>query len=421
MSRPRQLLPYVLVLAFGLRCAAAAGVERVVTNAGRQFLVEGDANGYWDLARNLLRGTYEVHQPPRRALRMPGFPTVLAAAMLTTGSSRLGVRLWLAAVGTLCCWLVYLLGCEVLDPPTALLATACTAIVPVYVGTSVLVLSETTFTAAMLASVWVYARLLRFDDVRLGWAITAGLLTAITVYVRPSWLLALPGFVLADALFGRNRRIVLARAAVAGLAFVVALAPWAVRNALVLGQFVPTTTWMGPTLYDGLHPGADGRSDMQFYEDDVAAGRLAGLDEYEIDQHYRRRAWSFVAENPGTTLSLAVRKQLRFWSPWPNADEFRSLAIRLGVVLFSLPLFVLAARGAWLIRGNRVALAAVFGPIAYFAALHLVFVGSIRYRIPAEFPLWLAASAAVLHGWPSLRAWLAGAAVEPPLAAEGRR
>ncbi len=416
MSRPRRLLPFVLLVAFVLRLVAAVAVERVVTAAGREFLVEGDANGYWELARNLRHGSYSVYDPPRYAVRMPGFPLLLAFGQLTTGSSRLGVRLELALLGTLTCLLVYLLGREVADEATALVAAAATAVSPVYAGLSVLVLSETAFAAAMLACLWGFARLTRADGPQPVLAIGTGLLAAAAIFVRPSWLLAVPAFVLIDLVLAANRTAAVRRGGLVLLGTIVAITPWAVRNGIVLGRFVPTTTWLGPTLYDGFNPDADGTSDMRFYENDRAAGRLDGLDEVEIDSLYRRRSWEFVRSSPSQAVALAGRKQLRFWSPWLNAEAFRGPVARVGMAAVTLPLFVLAGCGAWQLRRRPVAFWATVGPLLYFAVLHCVFVGSVRYRVPAEYPLWIAAAFGLLHFWPALRTWLDD---RPPTAEAG--
>ena len=54
----------------------------MVTEAGRTFLIEGDANGYWELAQHIAAGEdYAIFQPPRRVLRTPGFPLLLAASI----------------------------------------------------------------------------------------------------------------------------------------------------------------------------------------------------------------------------------------------------------------------------------------------------------------------------------------------------
>lgn len=408
MTRARTALPYVLAVAFGLRLIAAAGVEWIVSrDPDRRFLIAGDAEGYWELALKVTRGeTYAVHDPPRYALRTPGFPVVLAVGLLLTGGSVLGVRVWLAAIGTLCCGLVYVLGRRVADEPTAIVATAVTAVAPTLAGFSVLVLSETAFAATMLGTLIASVAMLRNEnESRFGLAFAVGLVMSLAVYVRPAWILAAPVVAGVDLLRARSR-VALLRGGLIAAGLAIGLAPWTIRNAVVTGHFVPTTLWLGPTLYDGLHPGADGGSDMRFYEEDGAAGLTAGMSEYEVDRHYRSRAWEFVRENPGRVVVLGWAKQLRFWSPWPNATQFRHPVGIVAVLAFFVPMILLALRGARAMQADPVGLLAVVGPLLYFALLHTVFVGSLRYRLPAEYPLWIAAAAGLLAWRPGWRRWL---------------
>ena len=115
----------------------------------------------------------------------------------------------------------------------------------------------------------------------------------------------------------------------------VALSPWVGRNYFVTGHLVPTTLWVGPSLYDGLHPGATGDSDMTFFEQDQLMVQLK-MSEYDMDREYRRRAMAFMWENPGRAMWLAVVKQGRYWSLVPNAAQFRAVgdvvSVRLRVV-----------------------------------------------------------------------------------------
>ena len=161
-----------------------------------------------------------------------------------------------------------------------------------------------------------------------------------------------------------------------------AMAPWWARNARVFGRFVPTALWMGASLYDGLRPGATGASDMRF----MADPDIWPLDEQAQDAELRRRAWAFVREHPGRALELAAIKLARFWSPWPNADTFRSPVVAAVSAAVTLPQFALLALGAWDRRRDPRALVLLAGPLLYFSALHMVFVGSMRYRIPAAVP-----------------------------------
>jgi hypothetical protein len=151
--------------------------------------------------------------------------------------------------------------------------------------------------------------------------------------------------------------------------------------------------WVGPSLYDGLNPQATGDSDMTFFERDALLNRMS---EYEMDREYRRRAWEFAAAEPGRALQLAMIKALRYWSVVPNAPQFQKWWASLGLAVFTLPLYGLAIAGMVLHRRQwrRWLLAA--GPILFFAAVHLLFVGSIRYRLPAEYPLWILAAAGLV-------------------------
>jgi hypothetical protein len=223
-------------------------------------------------------------------------------------------------------------------------------------------------------------------------------------YVRPSWLLFAPWFVLLYVLFAADRRAACLRG-LALLALVAAtLAPWTARNYQVTGHFVPTTLWFGPSLYDGLNPRATGDSDMTFVEADALYQKMS---EYDVDREYRRRAWEFARMHPARVAALALVKLGRYWSPWPNAPQFQGLAARLAVAGFFLPLLALAlvpvvaqCRAGWKeFRQHVWSRFLTLDPIVYFAALHMLFVGSLRYRLPAEYPLLVMSAAGAKMTW----------------------
>ncbi len=407
MGRGRTWLILILLVAFASRLTAAVVVQQHV---GDQLcLIAGDAQGYWDLARQVAAGDeFSLYDPPRRIHRMPGFPALLALSMLLFGESSFAARCLVAVVGMLACWFVYLLGRRLCDELTALLACALTAIAPAMVGFSVLLLSETLFAATLTLSLWLSANWLVAGDRRQGtgdrgqvsaccrlspvsclWAFATGVGIAVATYVRPSWLLAGPVLAVLAVWLAKDRRRVLLEAAVMLLGLFGAMLPWAYRNHSICGHWVFTTLWSGPSLYDGLSPTATGESDMRFFDrDNLMASRL----EYDVDQHYRSAAWQFAKQNPLRAVELARIKLGRYWQPWPNAPQFGGLGPGLLVAGFFVPVVALACVGGWRVRHQPWAWLLTAGPILYFAAIHAVFVGSLRYRLPAEYALCVLAA-----------------------------
>ena len=431
-------LPVILVIAFTVRMGAAVVVQKRVGQSGSLCLIAGDAEGYWMLARHIAQGEdFAIYDPPRYVERMPGFPLLLAAGMKLFGENVLAMRLLLAAVGTVACGLVYWLGRELFDHTTGLIASLIAALSPTFVAFSVLLLSETLFAMTLLASLIALARLVRSGQVdsdtgsprlsqlpacdivefariqavsttpelwrvrlrrefsRIVPALVAGLLCGVATLVRPTWILVAPAFAAIYVLQTRSgaRRFVAAGWLLAGLALV--LGPWTIRNGLVTGHFVPTTLWMGPSLYDGLSPQATGDSNMKFVEMDGLYSQHDMPDfEFQANSHYRKAALDFAWHNPGRAIELGCHKLWRFVNPFPNAAQFGHWAVWWGVGLFEAPVLLLAAAGAckrqcacgsW--RSTLWPLILTAGPALYFAMVHTVFVGSVRYRLPAEYAL----------------------------------
>ena len=381
----------VVAWALGLRVAAADLVQWYAERKGELCLFP-DTGNYWLLASKIRGGEpYEVVDfgaLPRFALRTPGYPLFLAACQAAFGPRVLPVRLVQAALGAGCVWLVAVLAARALPgdrKAVPLVAALLAAFDPYLIANSAFVLSEAVFLPLMLAAQCALAACWGSTARNgVGWAVVAGLASGAAVMVRPSWALFLPAALGAwVVLAGRGRRLPAARgAAVAALAAALVMAPWWARNARLYGRFVPTALWTGASLYDGLNPLATGDSDMRF----LASDEFWPLDEETQDAVLRDRALAFARENPGRVFWLACVKAARFWSPWPNAEGFRSPWVAAACAAVSLPVFALTAAGAWACRRDARALALLGLPLAYTFALHLVFVSSMRYRVPVAAP-----------------------------------
>lgn len=409
MVQGRTWLIAILIVALVGRLVAAYAVQQKV---GDQLcLIAGDAEGYWELARTIVAGKpFSFADPPRRVHRMPGFPAVLALSMKLFGDSRLAARILLAVLGTAACGAVYLLGRQLFDERVGLIACGLTAVSPVMTGFSVLLLSETVFALTLTLSLWCAAKWLpnvtRSASEGLGeqcprsrfgfvWPILTGVSIAFATYMRPSWLLAGPVLAALAIWLGKPRSRACFQAAVMLMTLFGVLLPWAWRNHSVCGHWVFTTLWSGPSLYDGLNPVANGDSNMEFFDRD---NLMAKMTEWDVDQHYKQAAWQFAQQNPGRAIELTFLKLWRYWKPWPSAEQFGGFLPALLVFVFFVPVCVLAVRGWWLARTRPWTWLLTLGPILYFAAIHAVFVGSLRYRLPAEYPLCVLAAVG-LNDW----------------------
>ena len=400
MHQLRYAFLSILALALLLRIVAAIVIDGQVTQAGRTFLIEGDANGYWELAERIAAGEdYSIYQPPRYVERTPGFPLLLAASMKLLGKSVFAASLLMAVVGTGCCWLTWLLAKKLFDDSTANWAMLSVAVSPLQIGSNVQILSEAWFSFGLLICLLALARLILQPPTascgRIAFA--NGVLTGLTVLIRPGWILWAGLSSLLVLLFGKTtvKRRALSSALI-GLGCFAALLPWAWRNHEVTGHWIFTSLWSGPSLYDGLHEGATGASDMQFLEDDNLFSKMS---EFDVNEHYKKRAVEFVAAHPGRTIQLAFIKAGRYLSPSLNATGFSGGPFSLFCVGWYSTWTALIFLGIWDLRSRVSIVALLVSPFLQFLLVHMVFVGSIRYRLPVEFPLSILAA----HGLVLLR------------------
>jgi len=416
----------VLTLALGVRVGAAVWWQ---CRVGDTFFF-GDSESYWFLGRAIAEGKpYEYGSPDARIFRAPGYPLVLAPLFVFGGADPpilwarwLGAALGTAAVGGVG-WIAW----RLFGARAAVAAALFAAIEPGAVAMSVMVLSEALFCPLMVLhlALWIAASwspepaaAAQSDPARRQGLLRQGLLAAgaglaagAATLTRPSWLLFAPAGVLASLAWSRGRARQGRIGAILLAAMAAAMAPWWIRNYGVVGRFVPTTLQVGASLYDGWNPRATGASDLSVVEPLARQERLRQASaanelppyEYRLDRRLREEAIAWARENPGQALRLAAVKFLRVWNVWPNEPGLSAWPVRLAILLTYVPIVLLAAAGAarTLRRGWPYALCWL--PAVYFTALHMVFVGSIRYRVPAMLMLAVLAGGAA-GNWPGIAA-----------------
>jgi hypothetical protein len=174
------------------------------------------------------------------------------------------------------------------------------------------------------------------------------------------------------------------------MGLIMGMLPWWIRNYQVSDGFVPTTSRMGASLYDGLSPKATGGSDMSFItgfyaklNTEVAEGSFSGNYELELDRRMKSAALNWAVENPAATASLAIKKLGRMWNPLPNDNRLNSGKLKWLLAIGYVVVVCAAILGIWRIRKDGWERLILVTPAIYFSLLHMVFVSSIRYRQPA--------------------------------------
>ena len=429
MSRFFRRLLAILILALVARAAMLVYAER---QPGR--FDYPDSHRYLRVARNIEAGRGPMETEQIRAGTDPLYPAILAIGIRLgfdpAGSDdalmRFG-RIVNTVFGVIGVALLAALGRRLIGDAAGLIAAAVLAVDPILLFFDALVLTETCYITLLLAAFYCLSR--PAERRPWLWVVGAGLLLGLGTATRSTslflpllmtplvWLLARTrgysdasrpaplsspaGTVQREP--GPTRGCVCRHGPLLVVCFLAAsiipLLPTIVRNYALFGHLVPVRTGGGASLMEALGPWADGGPGMDRI---VYPAFPAGANEHERDRLCRSAALDWARRHPAQVLRLAWIKLQRTWSVTINAPGYSSSRYTWIAWLTVLPEFVLAACGLWLLR-RRYTLAALLliVPI-YFTLIHMVFVGSVRYRLPAMPFLFLAAGAGAAGMWRSL-------------------
>lgn len=294
----------------GRRTLIALGAILLVGFVARAYVVVNpvdepadDSRAYYALAKALYtEGSFGGPEFEDSSDWSPGAPLLYAAAFYLTGGAREGTaRIVEALMGLAAILVVYALGRRLArgsrrpDAPEAgigLFAAAAVAIYPPFLHSTGELMSEPpailTLPAAVLAFLWASER----ERPWYAW-LAPGALFGLTAMFRPEYLLVGVVFAILAALrgwspfvphSGRNddhpgwRSGLLGGIALLG-ALIVVIAPWTIRNQVVLDRTVPISTGGGKALYVGTFLPADGEYQK------VKALLVARYEDKELDPH----------------------------------------------------------------------------------------------------------------------------------------
>jgi 4-amino-4-deoxy-L-arabinose transferase-like glycosyltransferase len=396
----------------GIALVLAAAAFILCVAAGRHHVIEeGDSIRYQRLAFNLLRhhdysSCADGERKPEFE-RMPGYPALLAViAAVKEGDQPIMVAHALLHAATVLA--LFLLAWSLTDDRRfAWLAAAAWAFYPFAIFYALSIMSETLTTFATTAALAALVTHLRSGaKVWLGLAIAAFVLAG---YTRPN-MLALPPFLLLVAIVVprlRHTRSVRSLA-VTSVALVLAIAPWIVRNELTFGRFLlGAHNYMGANICEAAVQFTMPPEEMElacFHDTPDLLLACDAKDNLRYDDILRQRGIAIIRQHPLRTALYALVRPVRVWYSAHMQQHGGSALLSLLMpvaTLALLPLFVLGSFLLW--RRTELGWLPVGGAL-FISVIHVAFVVSARYSMPAR-AFYVLAIVYLLTGlWRSRRA-----------------
>ncbi len=270
-----------------------------------------DKLAYWSMAQQIARGQpidIDTYLGMAKALYPPGMGIVLAPLVAKFGPDPLALFGFNAVLFAITVYVAFRT-CRALQlPTTARLAPLIIAFWPNHIAGSTMATKELVIgllipvifglvlTAAQRGTLWQWR------------SVAAGALLGAAALTQP--VMAMLGLSVAfwDWIVGRNLRSAIVRSAIVAIVSFAVIAPWAVRNYQVFGQFVPFTTAGGMSFF--------------LANNDHASGRFIPMEQYfpdwqqfpephwDTEAAVRARQW--IVSHPIEFLQLVPRRQMAY-------------------------------------------------------------------------------------------------------------
>ena len=431
-----------VLAALAIAVATGLGLRVGYAADGRDYQPP-DSRAYARIAESLYEdGSFDARAAgARREVQAsssyaPGLPLLVSATYWLSGGVHLDLaRVVLALFGAASVLLAYLLGRRLAGPVAGLLSAVALAIFPALIEYHGLLLSEPLASFLLPAGLLLTLRA-RTSGGAWAWAGAGGLLGALAL-VRPEYLpvaILLP----AVALLGRTDAGTRRRLLDAGLmlsATAVVLAPWTIRNLVVLDRVVPVSTGGGKALYIGTYLDADGdgaklrgllleqrprlrerlaragplddpnRYVLERVLTKVAAGEHPGVDtDVALGRLGRENLRTDITDHPTDFASMLLSKAYDTWTEPARGvmDQQPWRTLQLGLLVAALAgLAILAARR----RLESLVLGAI---LLYITAIGAVLIASPRRELVVLPLLTALAGAGVVWAAQRLLALRAG-------------
>ncbi len=341
ITRPRDPTGLFIVAAILASMAIRGGLMAAGTQAF------DDPDNYLPLARSMVAGQGLALNGRPTAYRPPLYPILLAPIVSLAGEraiTAIGIFHLLLGGATVAMTALAARGWS-LSRWRILAATWIVALDPVLAWQARFIMTET-LTAGLSTAALAAMTLPRWR----GWVL-AGALLGLAGLSRPSMLPGAVLVILAGLLVRPGAwRHRLVRSATMMLSLILALTPWAIRNALIFGEPVWTTTHGGYTLALANNevyyrevlngpPGSVWMGHEQWLWWDSVNHDTSGMSEPQADRFLRNRVIELAIAQPRTFARASLQRLKRFWSLAPALAVY-SPVVRWATAFWTLPIWI---------------------------------------------------------------------------------
>jgi 4-amino-4-deoxy-L-arabinose transferase-like glycosyltransferase len=326
-----------------------------------------DAQAYKTIGKEIFSGSIITNN-----IYMPLYPIL----SFITGGGKIQILtdIFLSVISI---WLIFSISIVLFkDRLMALLSSIIGALYPHFVFYSVSGLTEVFFTFLILLS------FLLFYKNKIVWAM---IFSIFALLVKPSLDFFNPILVVIFIIIVHKMqwKVALKYLGIYFLSYVVIMSPWWIHQYQKYDSFVRLSLGDGIVLYAGNNP-------LNF-----SGGGISGVDfddsHFEVQDPIIRNitlknaAFEYILSNPGHFVKMSLVKLTRLWRLWPYAQEYSQWYIVV-LSLLSYGMVLLMALG-FMVRyskkyfRNTLPILALF---AYITLVHMISIGSIRYRFPLE-------------------------------------
>ncbi len=376
--------PLVLIIGFNLLLRALFYFE-----IRDQLFFNGlilDSRVYFDWARQIAEGDLLGSGPFTFS---PLYPYFLTPFIKVFGDNLVPVRIFQLVLGSISAGFLYDLAHRYFGSRPAWFAVLLYSLYPVFILYEWQLLGTSLAVFFMILGAWLFGR---------GHESRSGAVLALAALARPNILLVHAALILWMMISRKHVKPLLPFV----LGMILVLAPVAVRNVIVTGEFSLISTHGGINFYVGNNPYTAGHfsppqkffnTPMGINEDisksiaEKEAGR--SLNSGEVSRFWFQKGLAFILENPGKYLQLEASKLYYFFHNYEapiniNVDFSKQFSKTLKYLPVAISLITsLALVGLVLCCRDRKKLSVLYVILGSYIVSVLLFSIATRYRLPA--------------------------------------